>query len=136
SNLSDTKRPVSFALPATLERLNEPLTKQQSFIATNVVLALQANARQEDYDRRPKSLLDLEIIKKLASKDEKITQFVRLLSVSLDVLLKKYTWTDFIDEFNCPHCSLVETLATIENALEGSKWMPNNKENGLKLEDD
>ncbi|CAI2163140.1 14771_t:CDS:1 [Funneliformis geosporum] len=197
SNPSDTTRPVTFALHVTLERLNEPLTKQQSFIATDVVLALQANARrlinrqqqdahelfqlliqslgaEEDYERRPKSLLDLELIRKLAAEKDKIKHFVSernplrgltacrvscmkcgycgpirhitfdnisiplpgLSSVPLDVLLRTYAGTDFIDEYNCPHCSLIETLASIENALEDTKREPSDKGNESKLEND
>ncbi|RIA99273.1 hypothetical protein C1645_718304 [Glomus cerebriforme] len=177
------ERPVTVALHATLERLNEPLTKQQSFIATDVVWALQANARrlinrqqqdahelfqflfqslgaEEDHSRRPKSLFDSELIRKMAAKIDKITNFVNdrnplrgltayrvscmkcgycgpirhttfdnisiplpsgLPSVPLDVLLRTYAGTDFIDEYNCPHCSLVETLAAIEKKLEVEK---------------
>ncbi|GBB94677.1 hypothetical protein RclHR1_00240025 [Rhizophagus clarus] len=179
----DAELPVTIALHTTLERLNEPLTRQQSFIATDVVWALQANAKrlinrqqqdahelfqflfqslgvEEGHIRRPKSLFDIELIKKMAAKNDTITNFVcdrnplrgltacrvscmkcdysgpirhttfenisiplpsGLLSVPLDVLLKSYAGTDFIDEYNCPHCSLVETLAAIEKALEVGK---------------
>ncbi len=198
SKATDAERPVTIALYATLERLNEPLKKQQSFIATDVVLALQANARhlinrqqqdahelfqlliqsleaEEDYSRRPKSLLDSELIRKMVTKNDKITHFVTdrnplcgltacrvscmkcgycgpirhttfdnisiplpsgLPYVSLDVLLRTYAGTDFIDEYNCPHCSLVETLATIENMLENKKGILDEKENEKKLEND
>src|SRR5581483_8223031 len=59
-----------------------------------------------------------------------------LPSVPLDVLLKTYAGTDFIDEYNCPHCSLVETSAVIEKALEVGKGASDEGENNnLKLSD-
>jgi ubiquitin C-terminal hydrolase len=195
---TDAERPVTVALHTTLERLNEPLTKQQSFIATDVVWALQANARrlinrqqqdahelfqfliqslgaEEDHIRRPKSLLDSELIRKMISKADKITNVVKdrnpfrgltayrvscmkcgycgpirhvtfdnisiplpsgLPSVSLDVLLRTYAGTDFIDEYNCPHCSFVESLAAIEKTLEVGKGASGEIEDKQKLGDD
>ncbi|CAG8432721.1 5703_t:CDS:2, partial [Diversispora eburnea] len=38
-------------------------------------------------------------------------------SITLETLLKTYSGVEFIDEYNCPRCSLLETLTVIEKEL-------------------
>ncbi|RIB10375.1 hypothetical protein C2G38_2106248 [Gigaspora rosea] len=174
------ERLVTYALYTTLEKLNEPLTSQDSFNPTTIVWALQAanvkrliNRQQQDahelfqllseslsvedeISRRPKSLFDVDTIKLLTKNTTNTT--INLTSgrnpligltacriscmkcgycgpirhssfdnisiplpkqnvVTLETLLKTYSGIEFIDEYNCPHCSLSETLAVIEKQL-------------------
>ncbi|CAG8621241.1 3996_t:CDS:2, partial [Racocetra fulgida] len=180
STANHDERLVTFALYTTLEKLNEPLTSQDSFNPTSIVWALQTanikrliNRQQQDahelfqllseslsvedeISRRPKSLFDVDTIKLLANNNKYTT--ISLTSgrnpligltacriscmkcgycgpirhssfdnisiplpkqnvVTLETLLKTYSGIEFIDEYNCPQCSLLETLAVIENRL-------------------
>ncbi|CAG8781875.1 21848_t:CDS:1 [Racocetra persica] len=180
STTNHDERLVTFALYTTLEKLNEPLTSQDSFNPTSIVWALQTanikrliNRQQQDahelfqllseslsvedeISRRPKSLFDVDTIKLLANNNKCTT--ISLTSgrnpligltacriscmkcgycgpirhssfdnisiplpkqnvVTLETLLKTYSGIEFIDEYNCPQCSLLETLAVIENRL-------------------
>ncbi|CAG8468746.1 6715_t:CDS:1 [Cetraspora pellucida] len=180
STTNHDERLVTFALYTTLEKLNEPLTSQDSFNPTSIVWALQAanikrliNRQQQDahelfqllseslsvedeISRRPKSLFDVDTIKLLANNNSNIpislasgrNPLIGLTAcriscmkcgycgpirhssfdnisiplpkqniVTLETLLKTYSGIEFIDEYNCPQCSLLETLAIIEKRL-------------------
>nr|CAG8545244.1 12912_t:CDS:2 [Entrophospora candida] len=177
------ERPVTNALYTTLERLNQPLKFRRSFVASDVVFAMENNqtirhivnrqqqdahelfqlllqslSYEDEMSRRPKSLLDLEMIRLLAN-NEKIPLLIgeknplfgltacriscmkceyfgpirhstfdnisiplpRENSTTLDKLLGTFVGIDFINEYNCPRCSLQETLSTIENQLSKVK---------------
>ncbi|CAG8635282.1 6435_t:CDS:2 [Ambispora leptoticha] len=175
--------PVAFTLHGLLEKLNEPLSRHKSFLPSEIVWALQANARslinreqqdahelfallssalsdEEEAMKRPKPLFDLSIIKNLVDPnfqqilpaftdpveknpllgltacriscmqcghsgpirhttfDHISVPLPHAANCTLEQVLRAYTSLEFIDEFTCRNCSLLETLSSIEERLK------------------
>ncbi|CAG8543330.1 10959_t:CDS:2 [Ambispora gerdemannii] len=175
--------PVALTLHGLLEKLNEPLPRHKSFLPSEIIWALQANARklinreqqdahelfallssalsdEEEAMKRPKPLFDLSIIKNLVDPNLQQTlptftdpveknpllgltacriscmqcghsgpirhttfdhisvPLPHATNCTLEQVLRSYTSLEFIDEFNCRNCGLLETLSSIEERLK------------------